>query len=161
MCAILFLRICSKICVSVLGPLYPTAFFAPFALRIYVFNVNAISISCYTLHYVCLWNVILVICMAIQLIWFDLILWCHKLYCSQIFYTPPLQQSWRGVILVSPCLSVRLSVCGQNRVRAVCSTILDGSISYLHILSSNFRCVACNVHYKIQTFEILANSLNL
>ena len=41
-------------------------------------------------------------------------------------------------------LSVRPSVRGQNRVRSVPSTILAGSISYLHILSSNFRrCVAC------------------
>ena len=32
-------------------------------------------------------------------------------------------------------LSVRLSVCGQNRVCSVFSTILVGSISYLHILS--------------------------
>ena len=35
--------------------------------------------------------------------------------------------------------SVRLSVCGQNRVCSVSSTILIASISYLHILSSNFR----------------------
>ena len=36
------------------------------------------------------------------------------------------------------------SVCGQNRVHSVTSTILSGSISYLHILSTNFmRCVAC------------------
>ena len=34
---------------------------------------------------------------------------------------------------------VRLSVCGQNCVRSVSSTILIRSISYLHILSSNFR----------------------
>ena len=34
---------------------------------------------------------------------------------------------------------VRLSVYGQNRVRPVSSTILAGSISYLHILSSNLR----------------------
>ena len=151
MCAILFLCIWSKICVSVWGPLNPTGLFAPFALRIYVFNVNAISISCYTLHYVCFWNVILVICMAIQLIWFDIVM--------------PLT-IWLTDFFISPASTnfhiVRLSVCGQNRVRAVCSTILDGSISYLHILSSNFRrCVASNVHYKIQTFEILANSLNL
>ena len=53
---------------------------------------------------------------------------------------------------------VRLSVCGQNRVRSVSSTILIGSISYLHILSSNFRrCVACNARFKIQKFEILSN----
>ena len=59
-------------------------------------------------------------------------------------------------------LSVRLSICGQNHVHSVFATILIGSISYLHILSSNFRrCVACNVCFKIQKFEILANSLNL
>ena len=46
--------------------------------------------------------------------------------------------------------SVRLSVCGQNRVRTVSSTRLVGSISYLHILSSNLsRCVVCNVCIKI------------
>ena len=44
-----------------------------------------------------------------------------------------------------------LSVCGQNRVLSVFSAILIGSISYLHILSSNFReCVACNVCSKIK-----------
>ena len=54
---------------------------------------------------------------------------------------------------------VRLSVCGQNRVRSVSSTILVRSISYWHILSSNFRrCVACNVCFKIKKFQILANS---
>ena len=58
----------------------------------------------------------------------------------------PLQLSWKwvggwGGIVVSPCPSVRhsfcRSVCGQNRVRFASSTILAGSISYLHILSSN------------------------
>ena len=70
-----------KICVSVLGPIDPTGGFAPFALRIYVFNVNVISISFCTLHYVCLWNVMIVIRMAIKLIWFDLIQ--HLLLCSK------------------------------------------------------------------------------
>ena len=43
-------------------------------------------------------------------------------------------------------LSVGPSVCGQNRVRSVSSTILVGSISYLHILSSNFRmCITYHV----------------
>ena len=86
---------------------------------------------------------------------------------------PLLQWSWRGGgggILASPdtyikCaiqMSVRPSVCGQNRVRSVSSTILVGSISYLHILSSNFRrCAACNACFKIYNFEILANSINL
>ena len=49
--------------------------------------------------------------------------------------------------------SVRLSVCGQNRVCSVSSTILISSISYLHILSSNFRrCVLCNACWKIWKF---------
>ena len=40
---------------------------------------------------------------------------------------------------------VRPSACRQNRVRFVSSTILTGSISYLHMLSSSFRrCIACN-----------------
>ena len=57
---------------------------------------------------------------------------------------------------------ITLSVCGQNCVRSVSSTILIGSISYLHILSSNFRsCVTCNARFKIKKFEILANFLNL
>ena len=50
-------------------------------------------------------------------------------------------------------LSVPLSIRGPNHVRS--STILAGSISYLHILSINFR--KC----KIKTFEILANFSNL
>ena len=79
----------------------------------------------------------------------------------QINYTPPrfneVERGYTGCTL-----SVRPSVCGQNRVRSVSSTILIGSFSYLHILSSNFRrFVACNVCFKIQTFEILVNSLNL
>ena len=57
---------------------------------------------------------------------------------------------------------VRLSVCGQNRVCSVSSTILIRSISYLHILSSNFRmCVTCNACFKIKKIEILVNFLNL
>ena len=67
-----------------------------------------------------------------------------------LFVIPPTSTKLKGGILVSPCPSVRLSVCGQNRVRSVSSTILVGSISYLHILSSNLRrCVACNVCFKI------------
>ena len=70
-------------------------------------------------------------------------------------YTPRFNEVERGVYWYH---LVRLSICGQNRVRSVSSTILIGSISYLHILSSNFRrCVACNARFKIQKFEILAN----
>ena len=82
-------------------------------------------------------------------------------------YTPRFNEVERGVywyhlVRLSVRPSVCLSVCGQNRVRSVSSTILIGSISYLHILSSNFRrCVACNARFNIQKFEILANFLNL
>ena len=41
---------------------------------------------------------------------------------------PPASTKLKGGILVSPCPSVRLSVCGQNHVRSVSSTILIGSI---------------------------------
>ena len=98
----------------------------------------------------------------------------RQVSCSCLLYLP-LQRSWKGVywfhhVLLSVCLSVRpsvrpsvrLSVCGQNRVRSVFSIILIRSISYLHILSSNFkRCFACNVCFKIKKSKILANSLNL
>ena len=68
---------------------------------------------------------------------------------------PPLQRSWKGGILVSPCLSVRLSVCGQNRVRSVSSPIRDGSISHLHILSRNVRtCVVCNNCFIVSKLKI-------
>ena len=50
----------------------------------------------------------------------------------------------------------------KNHVRSVSSTILAGSISYLHILSSYFRrCVACKDFFKIKKVGVLANSLNL
>ena len=79
-----------------------------------------------------------------------------------LFLYHSLQRSWKGGILFSPCRSVLLSVCGQNRVRSVSSTILVGSISYLHILSGHIRrCFACNVYCKIKKNKILANSLNL
>ena len=73
----------------------------------------------------------------------------------------PLASTKEG-ILVLPCLSVGMSTCGQNGVHSVSSTILAGSISYLHILSSNFRrCVTCKVFFfKIQKCETLANSWN-
>ena len=55
---------------------------------------------------------------------------------------------------------VRLSVCGQNRVHSVSSTVLAGSISYLHTLSSNFRrCVACKVVFKIKKIEVLEKKI--
>ena len=57
---------------------------------------------------------------------------------------------------------VRPSVRPAFRVRSVAPTVLVGSISYLYILSSNFRrCVACIVYCKISKFELLAIFLNL
>ena len=57
---------------------------------------------------------------------------------------PPLQRSRKGGIQVSHCPSVHLSIrLWHNCVHSVTSTSLAGSISYLHILLSNFRrCVA-------------------
>ena len=82
---------------------------------------------------------------------------CHTI-CN---YTPGFNEVESGVYwfhLVR--LSLRPSVCGQNRARSV-SPILAGSIWYLHILSSNIRMfVACEVFFS-QNFEVLANSLNL
>ena len=53
------------------------------------------------------------------------------------------------------CLSVRLSVCGQNRVRSVSSAISSGSISYLHMLLTYFRrcrVLSCIKNYKVWFF---------
>ena len=90
-----------------------------------------------------------------------------SLSVSSMFLYPRFNEVERGVywyhlVRLSVRPPVRLSVCGQNRVRSVSSRILIGLISYFHILSSNFRrCVACNARFKIQKFEILANFLNL
>ena len=62
-----------------------------------------------------------------------------------------------GGIWVSLRPSVRPSVRPASRVRSVTSTVLVGSISYLYILSSNFRrCVAYKVSSKISKFDVLA-----
>ena len=88
-------------------------------------------------------------------------------YTSIAYYTRA-QRNWRGVYWFH---LVRLSDGGQNNVFSVASTILAGSISYLHILSSNFRrCVACKVYFNIKiwnfgkffkfvTFESKANGI--
>ena len=55
-----------------------------------------------------------------------------------VLIIPTAQRIWRGVYwfhLVH--LSICLSVCGQYGVRSVSFTLLAGSISFLHILSSN------------------------
>ena len=67
-----------------------------------------------------------------------------------------------GGILVSLRPSIRPSVLPSVRptscVRSVAPTVLVGSISYLHILSSNFRrCVTCKISCKILKFEFLVN----
>ena len=81
-------------------------------------------------------------------------------YNFECVIIPPTQRSWRGYTGFT--LSIRLSVCEQNRVRSVSSIIHARSISYLHILSSLFRrCVSCKVVFKFQKHKVLANSLNL
>ena len=58
---------------------------------------------------------------------------------------------WYHLVRLSVCPSICLSICGQNRVHSVSSTILIGSISYLQILLSNFRrCVEWNARFKIK-----------
>ena len=80
--------------------------------------------------------------------------------CKMAVIIPCFNEVERGVY-TGFTLSVRLSICRQNRARSVSSTILVGSISYLHMLSGNFRrCVASKVCSTIQNYEILANSLN-
>ena len=73
------------------------------------------------------------------------------------FFIPPSSTKLKGGytgFTLSVCPSVRLSICGQNHVRSVSSTILIKSSSYLHILSSNFRrCVTCNNCWKIKHFK--------
>ena len=67
-------------------------------------------------------------------------------------YTPHTTKLLGG-ILVSVRPSVRLFVRPASRVHCVAPTDLIGSISYLYILSSNFRrCVACKVSCKILKF---------
>ena len=58
-------------------------------------------------------------------------------------------------------LPVRPSVCRTNRVRSVSSTILAGSISYLHILSRNCRwCVACYFFHFGKYFNFVTLTLS-
>ena len=60
----------------------------------------------------------------------------------------------QSCILVSLCLSVHPSVCRQSSMCFVSSTTLAGSISYLHILSTNFsRCVTYWRFEKFQNFN--------
>ena len=54
-------------------------FMAPFTVRIYVSKVNSISISCCSRYYDCKWNVICIICIAINLI----LIWFGKERISQ------------------------------------------------------------------------------
>ena len=82
-----------------------------------------------------------------------------KRYCLNNFIIPPAQRSCLGGILVSLRPSVCLSICPSvrlaSRVRYVAPTVLVGSISYLYILSSDFRrCVACNFSCKIPEMNV-------
>ena len=50
--------------------------------------------------------------------------------------------------------ATQMSICGRNHVCSVSSTILVGSILYLHILSSNFsKCVTCKYFSELWSFD--------
>ena len=69
-----------------------------------------------------------------------------------LFLFPPHNEVVEGYIGFTP--SVRLSVRPAFRVHSVVPTVLVWSISYLYILSSNFRrCVVCNVIAKFQNLN--------
>ena len=83
------------------------------------------------------------ICVAVQCFFFAS--WKGFLF-ERSFYTPRSNEFERFHLVR---LSISLSVCGQNRVRSVSSTIIAGSISYLHVLSTNLRrCVVCQDFWK-------------
>ena len=96
--------------------------------------------------------------------WLDIPWWLLSQYISdtesitselQVRYTHTSTKLKGGYVGFT--LSVRLSVCGQNRVPSVSSIIPIDSISYLQILSSNFRrCVARKVGFQIHKLVILA-----
>ena len=59
-------------------------------------------------------------------------------------------------------VSLRPSVRPASRVSSVVPAVLVGSVSYLYILSSNFRrCVTCEVSCKNKKFEFFAFFFNL
>ena len=73
------------------------------------------------------------------------------LFHTVFFIIPPLHEvAWLGVYWFH---RARLPVCGQNRVRCVSFTVPAALISYLHILSTNFRCVVQWVSWKISKFD--------
>ena len=83
-----------------------------------------------------------------------------SLICSRggpvYYYTLRTMKLLGGYIGFTPSvhLSVCPSVCPASHVRSVAPTILVGSISYLYILSSNFRsCGACKVFGKLQNLN--------
>ena len=64
--------------------------------------------------------------------------------------------SVRPSVLLSVSLSVCLSIRPASCVCSVAPTVLVGSMSYLHIFSSNFRrCVAYKVSCEISKFQFL------
>ena len=81
-----------------------------------------------------------------------------------------LTSSWEGVywfhmhasICPSICPSIRPSLCGQNHVWSISSTILARPISYLHTLSSNFSgCVASKVLLQNSNIWICGKFFNI
>ena len=90
--------------------------------------------------------------------------WCTKLNLITD-YTPCFNEVERGVNwfhLVRPSVRPSVRLWSESYPLCIFNNNLQHvwSISYLHILSSNFRrFVTCKVCFNIQTFLILANSL--
>ena len=83
--------------------------------------------------------------------------WCPDI--PWFLYPPATKLRGRGYTGFT--LSVGLSVCRTNRVCSVSSTILAGSISYLHILSRTFRwCVACYFFHFGKYFNFVTLTLS-
>ena len=80
-------------------------------------------------------------------------LYMYLIMPNMLFLYPLLQRSWKGVILVSPCPSVD---------RIVSALYLQQySSDPFHVCTSYEATSEGNVCFKIQKFEILANSLNM
>ena len=113
------------------------------ALCSVLFSSNLVMLQCHGINWLPEWGVIGDLCWCL----IHSFIHCHVEFPGRFNYTPSFNKVERGVYWFH---LVGLSICGQNRVRSVSSKIFVGSISYMHILSSNFRrCVVCNVCFKI------------
>ena len=64
----------------------------------------------------------------------------------------PLQRGWNRGILVSPCPSVRLSICGRNRVRLYLQQYLLDPFNIIHLIKQLQK--VCYVYILLQNSRI-------